>query len=86
MSAYDASSIRILEPTETAARFGWVRVEELATQYKRPAVWIERGLRACRLAGVDESYFVSRYLKREPIARLDAVDEALAELLKETRQ
>lgn len=83
MTAYDATSIRILEPVEAADRWGWLRIESLATQYKRPAAWIGRGLEACRRAGVDESYFVARYLERLPVDRLEAVDEAMRELSRE---
>ena len=86
MTAYDASAIQILEPIEASERFPWLRVEALAAQYQRPIAWIARGLEACRRAGVDEDYFVTRYLERRPIARLEEVDEAFVELLRESRK
>jgi hypothetical protein len=83
---YTASAIRILTADEVADRFSWARVAELAERYRKPAAWIERGLEACRRAGVGDEYFVDRYLKREPIARDDRVDEQMRELLIEARQ
>ena len=83
MSTYTASSIRVLEAVEITERFTWARVAALADQYRRPAAWIERGLEACRRAGIDDDYFVTRYLRREPIARHDGADAAMRELLTE---
>lgn len=82
---YTATNIRILEPVEIPARFVWARVTELAERYRRPEAWIARGLEACRRAGVADDYFVTRYLRREPIARLPVVDEAMRDLLNEER-
>ena len=78
---YTASAIRILEPTEITERFTWAKIGELAARYNRSAAWIERGLEACRRAGIDDDYFVSRYLQREPIARHDGADAAMRDLL-----
>lgn len=80
---YTADSIRILDASEATQRFAWLDVESLATQYRRPAAWIARGLEACRRAGVDRSYFVDRYLERKPVPRNPIVDEAFRELLSE---
>ena len=80
---YTAESIRILDAGEAAQRFHWLDAESLATQYRRPAGWIARGLEACRRAGVDRSYFVDRYLERKPVARNAMVEEAFRELLRE---
>ena len=84
MSDYNASSIRILEPTEIIQRFTWARVAELAERYRKPAAWIERGLEACRRAGVGDDYFVQRYLQRLPVPRHEGVDAAMRELLTES--
>ena len=84
MSDYNAASIRILEPSEVAQRFGWAKVAELAERYRKPAAWIERGLEACRRAGVGDEYFVQRYLRREPVPRHEGVDAAMRELLTES--
>ena len=83
---YTAALIRILEPTEIASRFTWARVAALADEYRRPAAWIARGLEACRRAGVDESYFIARYLRREAIAKDEGVDAAMREVAIEARQ
>ena len=80
---YTASAIRILEPDEITTRFTWAKIGELAARYNRSPVWIERGLEACRRAGIDDSYFVSRYLRREPIPRHDGADAAMRDLLVE---
>ena len=82
---YSASSILILTPEETTERFGWIRVETLAAQYRKPAKWIERGLEACRRAGVVDDYFERRYLKREPIPRNEIVDAAMRDILRADR-
>ena len=74
MTDYTAASIRILEPAEVTTRFTWSRVAALADEYRRPDAWIARGLEACRRAGVDESYFIARYLRREAIAKDEGVD------------
>ena len=84
MTTYTASAIRILEPTEISQRFSWARVAELAERYRKPAAWIERGLEACRRAGVGDEYFVQRYLRREPVPRHEGVDAAMRELLTES--
>mgnify|MGYP003376510152 CR=1 FL=1 len=74
MTAYTAANIHILTPSEVASRFTWARAVELAERYRKPAAWIERGLEACRRAGVDGDYFIARYLQRAPIARHAGVD------------
>ena len=81
MIDYNADSIRILEPAEITERFTWARIGELAARYNRSAAWIERGLEACRRAGIDDAYFVQRYLKREPIPRHDGADAAMRDML-----
>lgn len=86
MSAtYTASNIRVLTPAETADRFSWVKVAELAERYRRPETWIARGLEACRRAGVDPDYFERRYLQRLDIPRDDRVDAAMREMITERR-
>ena len=86
MTDYTAASIRILEPAEVTTRFTWARVAALADEYRRPAAWIARGLEACRRAGVDESYFIARYLRRESLPLDRRVDDAMRELAAEARQ
>ena len=84
MTAYTAANIHILTPSEVASRFTWARAVELAERYRKPAAWIERGLEACRRAGVGDDYFVQRYLRREPVPRHEGVDAAMRELLTES--
>ncbi len=82
---YNASDIRILEPAEVNERFTWARVAALADQYRKPAAWIGRGLEACRRAGIDDAYFVERYLQRLDIPRHDGADEAMRDLVRGDR-
>lgn len=83
MTGYNADSIRILDAGDIVERFDWAQAAELAAQYRRPQQWIERGLEACRRAGVERDYFIDRFLKRLPIPRNDVVDAAFRELLTE---
>jgi hypothetical protein len=85
MTAYTADSIRILTPVEADSRFGWMRVAALAAEFRKSAAWIERGLEACRRAGVDDDYFVRRYLKRESVARNDLADSAMRDIVRRDR-
>jgi hypothetical protein len=78
---YNADSIRILDPAEISERFTWARIGELAARYNRSPAWIERGLEACRRAGISDDYFVQRYLQREPIPRHDGADAAMRDML-----
>jgi hypothetical protein len=81
MNPYNADSIHILEPADITARFTWAKIGELAIRYNRSPAWIERGLEACRRAGIDDSYFVQRYLQRQPIPRHDGADAAMRDML-----
>ena len=83
MSGYNAGSIRVLDGADIVERFAWAEAAELAAQYRRPQRWIERGLEACRRAGVDRSYFIDRFLKRLPVERNEIVDAAYRDLLAE---
>ena len=83
---YTAADIRVLTDQEVDERFTWARVGALSEQYSRPADWIARGLEACRRARVDPDNFIVRYLERDPATPFDpAVDEAMREILAETR-
>ena len=82
---YTAANIVILTPAETADRFGWVKAAELAERYRKPEQWVQRGLEACRRAGVDPDYFEHRYLQRLNIPRDELVDAAMRELATERR-
>jgi hypothetical protein len=84
-TSYTASSIVILTPDETNARFGWLRVQGLAAEYRKPVAWIQRGLEACRRAGIDDDYFIARYLKRQDIPRNEAADLAMRDIVRGDR-
>lgn len=81
MSDYTAENIHILDAAEIRARWFWAEAGELASRYRRPEVWIRRGLLACEAAGIPHDYFVDRYLRRRPIPRRPEVEEAFKELL-----
>jgi hypothetical protein len=59
---YDASHIKILHDAEIFEDMPWLFAETLAATYQKDLGLIQRGLEACRLAGVGNSYFVRRYL------------------------
>jgi hypothetical protein len=83
---YTAANIRVLTEPEVDVRFTWARVGALAEKYSRPTDWIARGLEACRRANVEPEYFIARYLERDASTAFDpAVDEAMREILAETR-
>lgn len=81
---YTAAQIQVLPQSEAEERFPWLKVEELARRYNRPAEWIARGMEACRRAGSDPDYFVRRYLEWDQSVPLDPlVDAAMRELQRE---
>lgn len=72
---YSAAHIKILPPEEALERMPWLKAETLAAQYGKDKVFIERGLKACRLAGVSEQYFIRRYCQEDKtIPKNDAVE------------
>ena len=62
---YDASCIKILHEPEIFEDMPWLFAETLAAKYQKDLGFIQRGLEACRLAGVGNSYFVRRYLDED---------------------
>ena len=80
--AYTASSIAILSDTELMSdpSFDWELVLRLAVDFPRPAEWIERGIAACRDAGVSPQYFIDRYLHRKQIPMNLDVDQSFRNL------
>jgi hypothetical protein len=87
MSDYTEHDIQILDPIEIEGRWEWTDAEALAFRYQCSPAWVQRGLRACREAGVPTAYFVARYLDRDPSVpkRLDA-EEAFVRALREGRE
>ena len=84
-ASYTADSIKILEPEEAADRFSWLRAAVWSREYAMPLEWCERALEACRRSDVDPSYIERKYLKRESVDRIEAVDAAMMEILLEQR-
>jgi len=74
-----------IEPEDAADRFSWLRAAVWSREYSMPLEWCERALEACRRADVDPSYIERKYLKREPVERIEAVDAAMMEILLEQR-
>lgn len=85
MTPYTANSIKILDDADIIDRFDWARAGEWARLYHYPLDWCQRALEACRRANVDPEYIEARYLRREPIERIPAVDEAMRDILSEAR-
>ena len=67
--AYTASSIAILSDIERISdpTFDWELAQQLAGDFCRPVEFIERGILACREAGISPEYFIDRYLLKKPI-------------------
>jgi hypothetical protein len=84
-SDYTADAIKILSPEEAEDRFSWARAVRWAREYAMPLEWCERAIEACRRADVDPEYIERKYLKREPVERIEAVDAAMMEILLEHR-
>lgn len=82
---YDASSITILDDEQVCSRFVWAKAGLLATRFKRPVAWIQRGLEACDRIGMDHRFFIEKYLERQPLPKHDGLCAALQDILKETR-
>lgn len=78
--AYTAENIKILSDKEVCDSFTWLRAHELANEYKRPVAFIERHIEACRLAGVDLDWFISKYLKGNDEPRNEEVEAISREL------
>jgi hypothetical protein len=75
MDTYDASSIKVLHDNELFERMPWLMAETLAAEYGKDVKFVERGLQACRNAGVSEHYFIKRYLEGDKtIPKDDAVE------------
>jgi len=81
---YNATSIKILQPEEASEKFEWLKIQELANRYSCTTEWIERGFEACWRAGVDKSYFIERYLEKDPAIPVNVlVGQAFREILHE---
>lgn len=68
---YDASSIQI----KHAHEFDYHQIEAMVAKYARSIDFIRRGFESCRLAGVDPDYFISKYLKKDPLPEIPEVTE-----------
>ncbi len=79
-SGYNAHSIKVLKDEEIL-QFEWAMVGHLANQYGKDEGWIRRGIQACQHVGVNESYFIDRYVREDKSVpfRVD-VQEAFREL------
>ena len=72
---YNASCLRILGDAEALEATPWLAAETLATTYNKPVDFVKRGIEACRLANVEQSYFIERYCKgNKDIPKNDAVE------------
>ena len=79
---YDASSIVVKDFPQDI----WHLSASLSIQYKIPSEPIQRGLEACRLAGVNHSYYIERYLdNNKTVEQNMEVDVIYRELLNERR-
>ena len=80
--AYDASCIKIT----SGAQFDWAIEGSLAAKYGRDLGFIQRGLLACKLAGIGFDFFIQRYLEGDKsIPRNPLVEEIFWEQAKQVR-
>jgi hypothetical protein len=61
--SYTSQNIRILDAPELAERFSWAKAAALADEFGSPVEFVARGLEACATVGVDDAYFIDRYLR-----------------------
>lgn len=81
--AYTAANIKVQEFTDDI----WSQAVSLAQEYGKPVAFIERGLEACQLARVGNSYFINRYLKEDKSVKLNKeVNEISRDLLAKIRR
>ena len=76
----NAKSIKVLSPDDVVENFVWAKAGELAHKYKRDQKWIELGLEACRASGVDQKYFIERYLDKVDVPKNVIVEQAYRDL------
>jgi hypothetical protein len=82
---YNEDSIQIVR-VDLDPRFDWRLAEEWANKYRRDVKFILRGILACRECCVCPTWFLHRYLQRNPDApRREDVEEAHKRLLEEER-
>lgn len=80
---YDAHSIKIKHTTQDA----WSAAISLAEEFNANEQLIQRGLEACKLAGVEFSWYVDKYLRKLPdIPRNEEVNQIYRDLQKQARQ
>lgn len=76
---YSAANIKIEEDPQ----FDYLKIRELSEKYNRPEVFVKRGFEACRLARVDPSYFIQRYLDGD---RSIPVNQDVADISRELQK
>ena len=80
---YTAASIQVKEYSDDI----WAQAASLSEQYGKPVAFIERGLEACQLARIGNSYFIDRYLKEDKSVKLNQeVNEISRALLAKIRR
>lgn len=72
---YSAKNIKILSNSEILDVAPWIAAETLAAKYGKDVDFIRRGLEACKLADVEQGYFIRRYLEGDKsVPKNDAVE------------
>jgi len=79
---YNASNIKIKQ----YATEPWEMSISLAETFHKDEKLIQRGLTACKLAGVDYSYYIDKYLKQLDIPLNEDVNAIYRELMNKARK
>ena len=80
-SEYNADCIKIKKSSD----FDFSYAHDLAHEYIKPLIFVQRGFEACRRAGMPIDYFITRYLKGDKSTlRNELVEQAYRSILRET--
>jgi len=79
---YTSKNIKIMKLSD----FDFSHAHDLCHAFQRPLVFVQRGLEACRSAGIDKSFFINRYLIGDKTTQKNPkVEAALRDLLREDK-
>jgi len=76
---YTADNIKIL----TSKDFDFSLAHDLAHEYNKPIIFIQRGLEACRRANIDKKHFIDKYLKHNDVPISELFNATYRDILRE---
>jgi len=78
-NTYNSGNIKIMHP-DFDEKYDWQLCPTLAEKYVKDVKFIERGVKACRMAGICPSYFIDKYLLKKDLPINQDVQAASREL------